>query len=119
MVDRIVLGKWGEDLAVRHLQVAGYQVVERNWRCRSGEIDIICKAPGLVVFVEVKTRSGDGFGEPASAVTPAKAHRLRGLAAQWLHQTRPGGWNDVRFDIVSIVRRPGQLPELDHLEGCF
>jgi putative endonuclease len=119
VVDKIVLGQWGEDLAAKHLERSGYELLARNWRCKSGEIDIVCKAGGVVVFVEVKTRSGTGFGEPASAVTPVKARRLKGLAAQWLAQTRPKGWCDVRFDVISVVRRPGVTPEVVHLEGCL
>lgn len=70
-------------------------------------------------FVEVKTRSGTGFGEPAEAVTPAKARRLRVLAVRWLEGDRPAGVQDLRFDVVSIVRQRGYAPRLVHLQGAF
>lgn len=119
MVDRRALGAWGEDLAVAHLEGSGYTVLARNWRCREGELDIVALGGGAVVFVEVKTRSSVDFGEPAEAVSPVKARRIRGLAARWLNECRPPGSHDLRFDVVSIVRRHGQDPELLHLEGAF
>lgn len=119
MVDRIVLGKWGEDLAARHLEATGYEVLARNWRCAAGEIDIVARNGDGIVFVEVKTRSGYGFGEPASAVTETKIRRLHRLAGRWLAECHPPGWHDLRFDVISVVRRPGVAPELEHLEGVF
>jgi putative endonuclease len=119
VVDRIALGRWGEDLAAQHLQASGYEVLARNWRCRQGELDIVARARGLLVFVEVKTRTGTAFGEPAAAVDRTKARRIRGLAATWLRDCRPNGWNDVRFDVISVVRRPGVTPELEHLQGVL
>lgn len=119
VVDKIALGRWGEDLAAAHLSAAGYELLARNWRCRQGEIDIVARAAGVVVFVEVKTRTGTAFGEPAAAVDGAKARRLRGLAAVWLRDARLGAWHDVRFDVVSVVRRPGVTPELEHLVGVL
>jgi putative endonuclease len=119
VVDRIALGRWGEDLAVQHLQGAGYEVLARNWRCREGELDIVARQGDALVFVEVKTRSGTAFGEPAEAVHPRKARRLHVLAARWLTQCRPPGWHDLRFDVVSVVRHPGRAPEVRHLQGAF
>lgn len=119
MVDRIALGKWGEDLAVRHLEALGYEVLVRNWRCREGELDIVARAGGVLAFVEVKTRSGTAFGEPAEAVDRRKARRLHVLAARWLAEGRPPGWHDLRFDVISVVRRNGSAPEVRHLLGAF
>ena len=119
MVDRIALGKWGEDIAVRHLEAAGYEVLARNWRCREGELDIVARTGQALVFVEVKTRSGTGFGEPAEAVDRRKARRLHVLAARWLTQCRPPGWHDLRFDVISVLRRAGTEPEVLHLQGAF
>jgi putative endonuclease len=118
MVDRRALGQWGEDLAVRHLQEAGLQVLARNWRCREGEIDVIVREGDTLAFVEVKTRSGRGFGEPAEAVGPVKARRLRLLALRWLALERPSGAHDLRFDVVSVLRT-GAAPEVVHLRGAF
>jgi len=112
------LGQWGEDLAVRHLQGQGFEVLDRNWRCRDGELDIVAREGRSIVFVEVKARSGLQYGEPAEAVTPIKARRIHGLATRWLAEQRPPGRWDLRFDVVSVLRTPG-LPEVLHLRGAF
>ena len=108
---RAELGRWGEQLAADHLAAGGLRVLARNWRDgRRGELDLVGQeADGTVVFVEVKTRGGHGYGEPAEAVSRVKAARLRALALAWLQQHRPPGTTDLRFDVVAIVRvpRPG------------
>ena len=115
-----VLGRWGEDLAAQHLTSVGMQVLARNWRCDLGELDLVARdVDGAVVFVEVKTRSGNGFGEPAEAVGRVKARKLRTLACRWLLEHRPPGAVELRFDVVAIVRRPGRVPELTHLRAAF
>jgi putative endonuclease len=113
------LGRYGEDLAVEHLTAAGLAVIDRNWRCRAGELDIVAREGGDLVFVEVKTRSGTGFGEPAEAVGPVKARRIRELACRWLAANRPAGDLELRFDVVSIVRRRGYAPQVEHLRAAF
>ncbi|MCW2607935.1 MAG: hypothetical protein JWO60_2628 [Frankiales bacterium] len=118
-MDRQALGRYGEELAVQHLQDAGLQVLARNWRCREGELDVVARSGRTVVFVEVKTRSGTGYGEPAEAVTLRKARRLRLLACRWLEEHRPPDTADLRFDVVSVVRRRGSAPVLVHLQGAF
>lgn len=119
MVDRQALGRWGEDVAVRHLQDSGAQVLERNWRCREGELDVVAREGKTLVFVEVKARSGHGYGEPAEAVSRVKARRIHVLATRWLALHRPpGGPWDLRFDVVSVVRTPDG-PEVLHLRGAF
>lgn len=117
-VDRQALGRWGEDVAVRHLEAMGMQVLVRNWRCREGEIDVVARHGQVLVFVEVKTRSNHRYGEPAEAVSRQKARRLHVLAARWLAQSRPSGSWDLRFDVVSVVRGVGE-PEVLHLSGAF
>ena len=120
MVDRAALGRWGEDLAAAHLPKTGAQVLARNWRCRQGELDLVALEPGgTVVFVEVKTRSGTGFGEPAEAVGPVKARRIRVVACRWLEQHRPPGSRELRFDVVSVVRSRTAPPHVVHLRGAF
>jgi putative endonuclease len=119
VTDRQALGRYGEQLAVEHLEAAGLEVLARNWRCREGEIDVVARDGTTVVFVEVKTRSGTGYGEPAEAVTLRKARRLHVLAARWLADCRPAGAHDLRFDVVSVVRRRGTAPVLVHLQGAF
>jgi putative endonuclease len=113
------LGRYGEDLAAEHLAAQGLQVLERNWRCREGELDIVAREGRVLVFVEVKARSGTGFGTPAEAVGPVKARRIRGLACRWLAEHRPAGAQELRFDVVSVVRRRGCTAELVHLRGAF
>lgn len=114
------LGRYGEELAAQHLIGAGMVVLSRNWRCAQGELDLVVRdVDGTVVFVEVKTRGGTGFGEPTEAVGRVKARRLRMLACRWLLEHRQTGVGDLRFDVVGIVRRRGQEPVLTHLRGAF
>lgn len=113
------LGIYGEDLAAAHLVAAGYEVLARNWRCRDGELDIVARDGDAVVFVEVKARSSADFGMPAEAVGALKARRIRGLACRWLVENRPPDAQELRFDVVSVVRRRGAAPELVHLRDAF
>ncbi len=116
----VALGQWGEQLAADHLISLGMQVLARNWRCELGELDLVARdGDGTVVFVEVKTRAGTGFGEPAEAVGRVKARKLRTLACRWLLEHRPPGASELRFDVVAIVKRPGQQHELTHLRAAF
>jgi len=116
---RAELGRWGEDLAVQHLEAAGCEVLARNWRCREGELDVVVRDGPALVFVEVKARSGRGFGEPSEAVGPVKARRLHRLACRWLEQNRPAGGHELRFDVISVLRVKGTAPEVVHLKGAF
>jgi putative endonuclease len=115
---RAEIGAWGEQLAVEHLQRLGLRVVERNWRCRYGELDVIAAddAAGEVVFVEVKTRTTEQFGGVVQAVTPAKVRRLRRLAGLWLAQQRQR-WASVRIDVVAIRVGHRREPEITHIQG--
>jgi putative endonuclease len=98
------LGAHGEDLAAAWYEQAGYEILDRNWRCPSGEIDLVCRKGGVVVVCEVKTRRSQAFGSPGEAVTVRKRLRLRRLAALWL-EAHPGRtWvRIVRFDVASIL----------------
>jgi len=112
-----VLGRWGEDIAVEHLERAGMVVLARNWRCREGELDIVALDADILVFCEVKTRSGLGFGSPAEAVSPDKLRRLSILAVRWI-KAHPRPWAELRFDVVSVLRtRDGRV--VDHLRGVI
>ena len=114
------VGRFGEDLAIAHLRAAGCQIVQRNWRCPDGEIDIVAIEGDALVFVEVKTRSTSAFGHPAEAVTPAKAARVRRLAARWLAENRGGpSWPQLRFDVVAVTRLAPGGPVISHLRGAF
>jgi len=112
------LGRLGEALAGSRLEAAGLRVVARNWRCREGEIDLVAAGPGLLVFCEVKTRRGDGYGSPAAAVTPAKQARLRRLAAAYLAASLTPPCR-VRFDVVVVTWPRGGRPVLDYRQGAF
>ena len=100
--ERRKLGDQGEDLAAVALKKQGYKIVERNYVTPLGEIDLIAKQKGVLVFIEVKTRKSGRFGAPAEAVHPAKQTKLRRLADYYLKQNRLGEV-PVRFDVVSIV----------------
>lgn len=112
------VGRFGEQLAVQHLEAAGLRILDRNWRCAEGEIDIVAADGDTLVVCEVKTRSGLGFGDPAEAVVAAKAARLRRLALRWL-AARGLGWRELRFDVVTVLRRRGGDTVVRHLRGAF
>ena len=112
------VGRYGEDVAARHLLDAGLEILARNWRCREGEIDIVAREHGALVFCEVKTRSSTLFGFPAEAVTRRKADRLRRLAYLWL-QDHPHRSSEVRFDVVSVLRSPAGAAVVDHVRAAF
>jgi putative endonuclease len=103
------LGNAGEDAVAAWYEAAGYHVVDRNWRCRDGELDVVAAKGDTLVFCEVKTRASTRFGAPVEAVTATKQRRLRKLAARWLaeHKTRR---RTLRFDVASVTRATdGQL----------
>ena len=112
------VGKYGERVAAAYLADAGWQVLDRNWRCPAGELDIVALHGTELVVVEVKTRTGDGFGHPAEAVTARKLARLRRLAAQWLdaHDLRPTG---VRVDVIAVRTAPRGAARVEHLAGVL
>jgi putative endonuclease len=114
---RRLLGSDGEDRVAAHLERAGWQLLARNWRCRRGEIDLIARDPdGVVAVIEVKSRSGLGFGTPLEAVTPAKVRRLRGLAGEWLASLdAPVG--RVRLDAVGVLMYPDGTASFEHVRG--
>jgi putative endonuclease len=111
------VGRFGEQVAVETLQRAGLVVLARNWRCADGELDIVARDGPVLVFCEVKTRSGRGFGDPAEAVGRAKVRRLRRLALAWL-AAHPAGAAELRFDVVTVVRGRAGLT-IRHLKGVL
>ncbi|HEX4430029.1 MAG TPA: YraN family protein [Frankiaceae bacterium] len=119
------VGRFGEQTAARYLEDAGLTILERNWRAPRmagsdvrGELDLVAREGGALVVVEVKTRSGTGFGSPAEAVTADKARRVRRLAVAWLAAHPGEGHASVRFDIVSVLRAAGGIT-VEHLRGAF
>jgi putative endonuclease len=112
------IGRFGEEVAARHLTGAGLRILDRNWRCAEGELDIVAADGDVLVFCEVKTRSGAGFGDPAEAVTAAKSARIRRLGLRWL-AAHGIGWRDLRFDVITVLRRPEGGPLVRHIRDAF
>jgi putative endonuclease len=118
MLAKDAIGRYGERVAARCLRDAGFEVIDTNWRCPRGEIDIVAADGRTLVICEVKTRSSVAFGDPAEAVGFVKSARLRRLGTQWLAD-HPGAWDEIRFDVVSVLRRPGLPAQVRHLRGAF
>lgn len=117
---RSSLGLRGEDVAADYLTGLGYRVVARNWRCRTGEIDLIARIEhegrSKIIFCEVKTRAGLGYGHPLEAITYAKQQRLRQLAGVWLSSTGERA-DDLRMDAIGVLLLPGERPQVSHVPG--
>ncbi|HLM19792.1 MAG TPA: YraN family protein [Acidimicrobiia bacterium] len=116
---RRVLGNAGEDLVARWYADAGYRVLDRNWRCREGELDVVVARDSVLVFCEVKTRRSTTFGSPAEAVTITKQRRLRTLAMRWLDAHPEARARTVRFDVASVLAERGRPLVLDVIESAF
>ncbi len=113
---RRLLGQRGETIAARHLTQRGMVLLDRNWRCEIGEIDLVLRDGQVLVICEVKTRSSTDYGSPLEAVSQAKADRLKRLAVRWLrvHDCHP---SDIRIDLVGVLAPPGRPVEIDYAEG--
>jgi putative endonuclease len=111
------LGRKGEDLAASYLRNLGWEIVERNYRTRLGEIDIVCRDRDSIVFVEVKTRTMTDFARPDQSVTQHKQAKLRRLAEDYLVQHRQES-ADVRFDVLGVTIGSGR-PDFDHIIGAL
>lgn len=110
------LGAYGERVAARHLTEAGLVVLDRNWRCDAGEIDLVLRDGAELVFCEVKTRSGTAYGHPLEAVDDVKTARLVNLAGRWMDEHGVSA-AEVRFDMVGVVRRVRGAAEVEHIRG--
>jgi putative endonuclease len=110
------IGAYGERVAERFLVQAGLVVLERNWRCPLGEIDIVAREGECLVVCEVKTRSSVAFGHPLEAVSARKAARLRRLALAWVEArgVRPA---EIRIDLVAVLRSDSGASRVDHLRA--
>ncbi len=120
MADKDEVGRRGEQVAAEYLERLGLTIESRNWRCREGELDIVahdCRS--MVVFCEVKTRSGLLYGSGAEAVTPAKRRRLRRLSVLWLAEYKARKGLTVRFDVISVHWPSSGKPEISHLPAAF
>ena len=113
---REALGAYGEQVAARHLCASGMVVLDRNWRCELGEIDLVARDGNTLVVCEVKTRRGLDYGSPLEAVTARKAARLRRLAVRWVadHALHP---SEIRVDVIGVLRRPQGPALVEHLRG--
>ncbi|GAA1921353.1 YraN family protein [Nocardioides hwasunensis] len=111
-----LLGERGETIAARHLVGRGMVVLDRNWRCDAGEIDLVLRDGRVLVICEVKTRSSTDYGAPLEAVDRRKADRLRRLGARWL-RAHDHHVDDVRIDLVGVLAPPGRPVEVEHVEG--
>ena len=110
------LGRAGEQLAVQYLERAGLRILDRNWRCADGEIDIVAAERQVMVVCEVKTRSSSRFGTPLEAISRTKQARLRRLASRWLvaHGVL---FDEVRIDAVGLIRNAAGDYEIEHVRG--
>jgi putative endonuclease len=109
------LGRRGEELAAGYLTSRGYRIVDRNWRCPQGEIDLVARHGRHTAFIEVKTRSSVAYGHPFEAITPAKLGRLFRLARLWC-RAHPGRHGELRVDVVAIVAPPNGEPVVELFE---
>jgi len=109
-------GAYGETVAARHLVDQGMVVLDRNWRCDVGEIDLVLRDGAVLVVCEVKTRRTAEFGSPLEAVTGTKAARLHLLAARWMEH-RGIGPREVRIDLVGVLQPGSGAARVDHVRG--
>lgn len=111
------LGRRGEDEAATYLTSLGYRIVDRNWRCPRGEIDIVALDGGELVVVEVKTRSSRAYGDPLEGVTAEKLTRLCVLAGAWRRAHRGVRARGTRIDLIGVLVPRHEAPVLDHLRA--
>ncbi len=112
------IGRKGEEIALHFLRKKRYQILERRFRVLKGEIDIIAMDRKTLVFIEVKTRTGDLYGRPEESVTPAKQNQIRKLALGYLNG-RQAGSTGCRFDVVSVRIRGDGKPRIEHFKDAF
>lgn len=113
-----ILGARGEELVANHLISEGYEIIERNWRIKEGEIDLIAKDKlGRITFIEVKTRSNERFGHPLESISPAKAFRIQKLALAWLALNGKFGC-EYAIDCASVLINNGKF-EIDYRKGVL
>jgi putative endonuclease len=110
------LGAYGERVAERHLVEDGLVVLDRNWRCDAGEIDLVLREGEVLVFCEVKTRTGTAYGHPLEAVDQVKTQRLVRLAHRWIEANGVVPV-DIRFDVVAVLKSPRGAAEVEHVRG--
>ena len=117
MIAKKVLGNIGEIKSCEYLELSGYLIIEKNFRCACGEIDIIAGRKDVICFVEVKTRAGSSYGEPQESVNPLKTSRIRNTASYYLGLKHLNSF-EVSFDVISI-KVSGKKLLLEHFKNCF
>lgn len=111
-------GRWGEELAAQHYRERGYSILTRNYRVRSGEIDLIAQKQDTLVFVEVKTREENALGRPAEWVTAAKRQKILSAAMSYLQQRGTDEFH-IRFDVAEVIRKESVLQAINIIENAF
>ena len=115
---RQVVGRWGEDTAADYLKANGYTILARNVRTTHGEIDIVASQGGLLVFVEVKTRSSHAFAFPEDSVTRRKQAYMLSAAEDYL-QAHPESGESWQFDVIAVEGTPGGKAQIEHFENVI
>jgi len=112
------IGQIGEELALQYLEKSDYEILEKNWRYRKAEIDLICRKDSVLIFVEVKTRTSDFFGQPEEFISRRKEELMFAAANEYMDKI-DHDW-EIRFDCISVLlRKDRSLKKFDHLEDIF
>jgi putative endonuclease len=117
MVEHTKIGAQGEEIAARFLLSKKYEILDRNYRCRHGEIDIIARRKNVLIFIEVKTRRSCAFGSPLEAVSLKKQRSISSVAQAYLQHNRLSS-SAARFDVIAVLLGSG-TPEIEHIENAF
>ena len=117
--NKTLIGKIGEMLAETYLTGRGCRVVERNYRCAFGEIDLIVRDRGVLAFVEVRTKASEAFGHPLESVDWVKQRKVRVVAGHYLSERGSGFCEGFRFDVVGILFKEGEDPSIQWVAGAF
>jgi putative endonuclease len=117
-MDNKGLGERGEEIAAAYLKGRKFTIVERNFRCKAGEVDIIAREGNTLVFVEVKTRRTLSFGPPQLAITPFKQRQISKAALTWLAKKKLFD-TSARFDVIAIILPDHEVPIIDHIRNAF
>ncbi len=116
--DNLTLGARGESIAAAFLKGQKYAIIERNYRCKAGEVDIVAREGKTLVFVEVKTRRNTSYGPPQLAVTPFKQRQISKAALTWLAKKKLHD-TSARFDVIAIILREHEVPAIEHIKNAF
>jgi len=115
---KIMLGQLGEQLAVDHLKKNGYEIIERNFRCPAGEMDIVAKTGGCICFVEVRTRSSYLMGHPLESISMNKKRKIREIAVRYIMENSPICAN-FRFDVIGVTMMEESEVRLEHIRNAM